>query len=1096
MKRIYESSWADLRVVRIRHGCNPSSCISARGTHSISLKTFLVGLMLILVSNITVAQVVTISGRVTDAATTEPVPGVNVILKGTKQGTVTDISGYYKIVAEGFGGTLVFSFMGMETQEVKIDRQSPIDVRLKSDITQLSEIVVTGTGVPTEKRKLAFAVESVGTEKLAPVPTVSIDQALVGRIAGAQISSINGTPGSEISILLRGINTINRGTMPMILVDGVQMGVTLLSSIDPNTIEKVEVIQGASAATIYGAQGANGVIQLFTKKGKAGKMNIDFSFGMSTNEFLNVGGLRKAKLHGFTTNQNNEVINPGDGSVLSQNDTTLLYSGNVGYNAFDTATNVNKPYDRNLQYFDHLKIFFKPAVITNYSIVISGGGDNIDYNVAMSKMRQESNFRNDGYLDRTNFAVNLGAQVAKGLRLRSVTQLIYNYNTINIWDKQDFAINGNFLPLLTSRPFADFAKKDLDGNYGANFGAAAGVVQFNPYYEFQYASSLDKKIDVIQNLNFSYSFPKYVELDILYGINFQTRNLRHEVQNQSLNKNSNERQAWTLWSNYVDNTGEITVFDNNRTFQNFKATSNIQFDFINDFNWQIPVHSTTQITYDYRRDHLTKYKSYALGMPVSPPLSSSMGTTFNIPEDYTEEFVTFGYLINQRFEYKDLAGISGGFRSDYSSSFGKGSKPFTFPRVDGYFRISGLAAWDDTRVSKSIVEWKLRTAYGEAGIQPMPFDRYVTLGSKALGSTNALYLPREQNNPTLDVEVSKEYEVGTDMLIDVLKGRWFRNIQLSVSYWTRKTDNAIYRVDVAPSIGAGTLLDNSVSLESKGLQASMYVSMLKNSNFKWDLTTNFSKQESLVSAVKGDTIIAGDRIITAGQSVGELYGVLMLQSLDQKKPNGEPFINPSEQSHYALASNGWVVDKDTKQPYLTTEKYRLGNPNPKFMMTFINDFSFRKILTFSFQIDWLAGNKLYNGIQQWMYSDGVHSDYEQPITIDGRSGAWSAFYRGAYAPGAQWTKNYFYEDASFVRLRNISVAIDFASVFRNRLNKVQLVLSGRNLWTHTKYSGMDPEVSTYGATTNGVPTSTLNRGVDDGSRPSLRSYQFTLSIQI
>ena len=1047
--------------------------------------------VLLFLTTIAAAQEVT--GRVTDATTGDPVPGVNVLVKGTTNGTVTGISGNYKINTGGTTGLLVFSFMGMKSEEIRLGQQTNINVSLEPDIKQLSEIIVTGTGVPTEKRKLAFAVESVATEKLSPVPTASIDQALVGRIAGAQITSINGTPGSEISIVLRGINTLNRGTMPMILLDGAQMGATFLSSIDPNTIEKVEVIQGASAASIYGAQGANGVIQLFTKKGKAGKMNIDMSFGMGASEFLNVGGLRKAQLHGFTTNQNNEVINPGDGSVLTQDSATLIYSGNVGYNAFDTATKVDKPYDANLKYFDHFKMCFRPATTTNYSIAISGGGDNMDYSIALSKMRQESNFRNDGYLDRTNLVVNVGAQVAKGLRLRAVTQLIYNYNTINIWDKQDFGRSGNFGPLLTSRPFADFTKKDLDGNYGANFGAAAGVNQFNPFYEFQYASSLDKKIDLLQNLNLSYSFPKYVDVDLLYGINYQTRNFRHEVQNQSLNQNSNERSYWTAWSNWNDNTGEITTFDNDRTFQNFKATGTIHFDFANDFNWQLPIRSITQVTYDYRRDHLTRYKTYALGMPLSPPLSAPLGTTFNIPEDYREEFITFGYLVNQRFEYKDLAGISGGFRSDYSSSFGKGSTPFTFPRADGYFRISGLEAWDNSRLSKSIIEWKLRAAYGEAGIQPMPFDRYVTLGAKTLGTTSALYIPRDQNNPALDVEVSKEFEAGTDMLLDGLKGSWFRNIQLSFSYWTRKTDNAIFRVDVPPSIGVGTLLDNSVSLKSNGLQASMLVSVFKNSNLTWNLTTNFSMQESLVAAVKGDTIIAGDRIVAAGQSVGELYGVLMLHSIDQRKPNGELFIDSLEQSRYEVASNGWVVDKTSKQPFLSNERYSLGNPNPKFMMTFINDISFRKVVTLSFQIDWLAGNNLYNNSKQWMYRDGIHSDYEKPITINGNTGAWSAFYRGAYTP---WTKNYFYEDASFVRLRNISVGVDFARIFKNRLNKLQLVLSGRNLWTYTRYTGMDPEVSTYGANSNYTIASTLERGIDDNSRPNLRSYLFTLFIQI
>lgn len=721
----------------------------------------------VMVSFGALAQDRLVQGKVVSGEDNSPIPGVNIVSKGTAVGTVSDAEGHYSLQVPSATTHLVFSFIGFKTFDIELGERSVVDVSLQLDITQLSEIVVTGTGVPTEKRKLAFAVESVSTEKLPIVPTASIDQALVGRIAGAQISSINGTPGSEINILLRGINTLNRVTQPMILMDGVQMGATLLSSIDPNSIEKVEVIQGAAAATIYGAQGANGVIQLFSKKGKSGTIHVDFSIGVAMNEFLNVGGLRKANLHGFTTNSKNEVTVAGNTSVLlTQDPATLLYNGNVGYNAFDPSLKVDKPYDQNLQYVDHFKMFFKPANTTNYRIAVSGGSEKMDYNISVAKTRQESNFRGDGYNERSNLTLNLGVELAKGLRLRSITQLIYNRNTINYQEKQDFGLGTSFLSMLQVRPFADYEKKDLDGNYGAFYGTAASINQFNPLYQWQYSSALDNKIDILQNLNLTYSFPKYLDLDLQYGINYQDRNFRNEIKNQSLNNNSNLSNRWTKVFNYTDNTGEI--FENNydRTFQNFKASAILHFELDKDFNLQIPIKSSTQITYDYRGDKLHRYTSYALGMPLSPPLTATQGTTFGIYEDYREEFVTFGYLVNQRFDYKELAGVSGGFRSDYSSSFGKGSKPFTFPRADGYFRISGLDFWNNSGISKRILEWKLRAAYGEAGIQPRPFDRYITLNSKPLGNTSALYIPSDQSNADLNVEVSKEFEAGTDIFLE------------------------------------------------------------------------------------------------------------------------------------------------------------------------------------------------------------------------------------------------------------------------------------------------------------------------------------------
>lgn len=224
------------------------------------------------------AQERRVVGKVTSAEDGSALPGVSVVVKGSTKGTTTDASGIYSLtVPSGKGTILVYSFVGVTTQEVKLGSESEVNVSLVSDSRQLSEVVVTGVGVATSKTKLGIAVESVSAKDLPAAPTASIDQALVGKIAGAQIVSANGTPGSKANILLRGINTINRGTSPIVLMDGVQVGSTDINSLDLSTIERVEVIQGAAAGTLYGAQGANGVIQLFSKRGKDGPAQISFS---------------------------------------------------------------------------------------------------------------------------------------------------------------------------------------------------------------------------------------------------------------------------------------------------------------------------------------------------------------------------------------------------------------------------------------------------------------------------------------------------------------------------------------------------------------------------------------------------------------------------------------------------------------------------------------------------------------------------------------------------------------------------------------------------------------------------------------------------
>ncbi|MGC4022903.1 MAG: TonB-dependent receptor plug domain-containing protein [Cyclobacteriaceae bacterium] len=224
------------------------------------------------------AQDRVVTGRVTSSEDGSPLPGVNVLIKGTINGTVTDSDGKYSLSVPMSGGSLVFTFIGLGTQEVEIGERAIVDIQLGLDIKQLTEVVVTGTGVPTDRKKLAIAVESVSGDRLPQAPTAAIDQALVGKIAGAQIATVSGNPGAPVSIQLRGINTLGGGTQPLIMVDGVEMNSTALNSLDLNNVERVEVVQGAAASTQYGAQGANGVIQIFTKKGKAGPPKIEASF--------------------------------------------------------------------------------------------------------------------------------------------------------------------------------------------------------------------------------------------------------------------------------------------------------------------------------------------------------------------------------------------------------------------------------------------------------------------------------------------------------------------------------------------------------------------------------------------------------------------------------------------------------------------------------------------------------------------------------------------------------------------------------------------------------------------------------------------------
>jgi TonB-linked SusC/RagA family outer membrane protein len=1041
----------------------------------------------------------TITGKVTDAAG-EPIIGANVIVKEAPGiGTNTDLDGLYSVNVPTDGKTLIFSYTGFETQEIAITSAKEINVTL-SEGKLLDEVVVTGTGVATGRKSLAFDVQVLGPTKLPVAPSADIGNALVGKLAGAQISTVNGSPGSKINMLLRGVNSIRGGTQPMILLDGVQVASTGLESLDLNNIDRIEVVSGPAASTIYGAQGANGVVQLFSKKGRAGKLNIDFSSNISFNELLNIGNVNKAKNHGFKVNAAGEVVN-GKGDAIKFDSETGSYLDNPVFNLISPTSIYNNSYGKNLLWYDHYKMFFQKATTFSNSIGVNGAADKYDFSFVLSDNNQETVFKNNGDFRRSNVSANIGFEIFKGLKFRSVTQLAYVNSTL-------LDPNGRnmFYAINNSRPFANYEQPDAAGLQSPYFGDAVGVNGYNFNYIIENAKVKDKTLDIVQSFNLNYKFPKFVELDAKYGLNRSANNVRFDIADQTASVGAEYWQYWAEWysprTSYGAPTkgsesGEINNSDFINTNQNLNANAYIRFHLDDDFNLGLPLTSSTQIGWDYRNNDYSSYRTRGTDAPdFSPYRAKDMGV-FRIEEDYVSDFVTYGYLINQRFDYADMIGLSAGFRSDYSSAFGRGSTPFTFPRGDAYVRISKLNFFKNSKLNDVLTEWKLRAAYGEAGIQPDPYDRFPILGVKSLGAQSAFSTPFSNANADLQIEVSKELEFGTDMSFKLGAKDWLNNANLSFTIWKRKSEKVIDEVDVAPSLGIGKLLTNALDIKSNGIQASLGLVVLTNKDWDWDFTTNFNKQNSVVDKIYGGTPIfkqsaAGSTqyVIQEGEQVGQIYGYNFITSVDAKDPSGNYYIAQDLQSAYEVASNGYVVNKTTKQPFASAGRYALGDPYPSFNMSFINQMTYKKLVTLGFQFDWIQGSNLYNQTKQWMYRDGIHKDYDNPITIDGKTEAYSAFYRGAYAVRqANGTKSYFMEDASFIRLRNVSIGVELTKLFDiHALNSMQLTFSGRNLLTFTKYTGFDPEVS------SGTSNSSWDRAVDHNTIPNIKSYQIGLKI--
>jgi len=504
----------------------------------------------------------------------------------------------------------------------------------------------------------------------------------------------------------------------------------------------------------------------------------------------------------------------------------------------------------------------------------------------------------------------------------------------------------------------------------------------------------------------------------------------------------------------------------------------------------------------------------------------------NSVKEYNDKFVTYGFLINQKFEYKDIAGISAGMRSDYSSVYGESKKPFNFPRGDFYLRLSKFGFWSG--LANVIPEFKLRAAYGQAGIQPVSYGvpsaigndlagpspyhflRTTALGSGGDASGSFLSSPPIIANAGLKVEQSSEREFGADLgIAPIREGSWLNFINVSMTIWNRTGSNIIWTRPLAISSGTTNIWDNYLSFKSNGAQFSISADMYTSSNINWDMVINWGTSKSFVDKISDHRDIplvwgsAATYTLKEGQQIGTIYGYKPITSVDQKDANGASYTDPdtgnpidqSTKANYTTADfTGGLVSIATKKVLYTSDKYFLGNTTPKFNSSITNTVTYKNYLTVSFQIDWVSGMKTYNQTKEWMYSEGLHKDFDRTVSFaNGEKGPYVAYYKSFYdASESNGTKAFFLENSSFARLRNLSVGFDFAKFFKlGKLTKMQLMLTGRNLVTITKYSGFDPEANnntSTGGSGSAAAQVAGQRGLDYWAFPNVKSYQVGLNI--
>jgi TonB-linked SusC/RagA family outer membrane protein len=1024
---------------------------------------------------------ITVTGKVTDEKGAS-VAGATITEKGTRNVTTTLDDGSFTIKTK-LKARLVVSYVGYEPYEV--DAKEGLKIALNPSSQALSDVVVTGVGVATSKKKVPIDVATVNSKDFAASATTNVQQQLDGQIAGANIQQTSGTPGATFLITLRGINDLSNPN-PIILVDGVL--ITNLNNIDPAIVDRVEVVKGPAGAMLYGAKGANGVIQIFTKKGSLnGRPTITVTSKSGIDHILTGNHDILSKLHHYVVDANGNILDQAANPIVRD------ASGEWSDPQVPDPTvnpNLQNNLNFNIPIYDHLKQGYRQAKTFTNSVSVTGGGTLADYSFTASQLNQQDVLSNA--FSRSNISVNLGLHPFRGFTFRTITQGIVGYEDL---------LNGSRFNILTAYPFVDFGWKDSTGHYPFKTNISSNG--YNTLSENQWHQVNDQSLEIFQNFNLNYKFPRFFELDIKYGLEYS-----HVDQDNYWANQSSAVQPNQYWGP-SRNGAIVNQFDRHFN-QDGLYSAFFRTDFEKDFHSRLPIRTTTQVTYEYIRQDERAYYAEGVGLPPYPPASIELATIKTSGISFSgnqanQTSITFGALINQTVEWGNLFGISGGVRSDYGSAFGSAGNAANFPRGTVYFRPSELM----TNQQPWLPDWKLRAAYGAAGIQPGPYDRQITLTNTTLGSGVAISLPSTANNNALLLATNYELEVGTDATFTPFSGEWAHKFVLNASYWHRTLNKTYQNAVDAPSTGYAARLDNLSDISSHGVDLALDVSIYNGPDVTWDMSTRWGYYRATVTKIaNGQPIIDGGFAIMQGKPLGLFYVQTLLTKVDQLGPDGKtPLIPVASQGNYVVASNGFVVNTTTNAAKYTpaNDLSVVGHAYPDFTSSMINRVTLYKKFTISFQFDWTHGNSIYNITKQWLYTpvggsggQGANSsDFDKPITVGTNRGAFVNYYQSLY--NLVLPSSPFIENGSFIRLKDVSVTYDLSRYVAgsHAINRLSVTASGRNLLTFTKYSGLDPEnTGAFDAQGDNLAGNRLGAfaGVDYFGTPNLRSYMFTLNV--
>ncbi len=994
-------------------------------------------------------QVVTISGRVTASETGEALTGVSVSVKGTTRGSTTDGSGRYAVVVDGPGSTLVFSFVGYAPQEIAVGSRSTLDVQLVADAKSLNEVVVIGYGTQ-KKSDLTGSVATVPVNEIRKVAVTSLDQALQGRAAGVQITQNSGAPGGTTTIRIRGGNSIQGDNEPLYVIDGIPFkndgagsgsNFNVLSTLNPSDIESISVLKDASSTAIYGSRGANGVVIITTKRGKAGRSVVNFE------SYYGVQNVRRKY----------PVLNGSEYAQLVNDANT-----NEGRAAVYTPEQV-AAFGAGTDWQDEI---FRQAPIQNYQLSLSGGDERTQYALGGGYFQQGGIVTNSDF-NRYSFRINLDRKLTSKLKIGNSLTVNRTVTNQSRTDGDLGSLGQVTIAALQFPPILPVYNPDgtyliSPSNFTADNPAALARENKNTLTAYR----------IFGNVFGDYQIAPALALRVVLGIDAVLQN-RHSYLPRSVGSGLAQGGAAS-----VSNSQGVTWLNENlltytRTFNAVHSLTAL-VGFTQQANRS---ESSTASARNFVNDNLGTGNLGSGSVPLVP--SSNIGT-----------WGLQSYLARVNYGFKDKYLLTASFRADGSSRFGANKRYGYFPSAALAWRISEE---EFLKAVPVLSDLKLRATYGLTGNQDGigNYPAYSLLGTQnyVFGNTVATGIgPNQIANPDLSWETTSQADLGLD--VGLLNDR----ITLTADAYLKRTRDLLLNVTIPSTSGYSSAIKNLGRVENKGFELSIS-SRNTDGIFKWNTDLNFALNRNKVLDIGGaPQIFAGQvanigqnlnsGIVRVGEPLGSFYGYVtdgLYQTADELAALADPQARKPGDRRYADLNGDKKIDD--------LDRAIIGRAQPKFIGGLSNTFSY-KGLELTVFLQGVSGSQILNANRfELEYLNGTTNQSRDVLNRWTPTNTATDIPRATTTRPANRISSRQIEDGSYLRLKNVQLAYNFPARVLNalKIQSLRVYATAQNYATWTNYSGYDPEVNRFGQDSR-------SQGFDYASYPAAKTWMLGLNV--